>query len=108
MIWRFYVCCTVFSIWIGGGQPLLAQTPISQYEFNGDLTNAVLAPDGTFREGNDSSTAPTGTPTFGPGIDGTPEGAVLLDGLDDWIDVTTAGLPEGTVHSCCSHPMSEG
>ncbi|MEO2048129.1 MAG: LamG domain-containing protein [Pirellulales bacterium] len=101
MIWRFYVCCTVCSIWIGGGQSLLAQTPISQYEFNSDLTNAssvldkngALPPDGLFREGLDSETALEGTPLFGLGVDGSPNGAILLDGHNDWIDVTTAGLP---------------
>lgn len=105
MIWRSYVCCAVLSIWLTGGLSLLAQTPISQYEFNGDFTNAssfvdkngVPAPAGIFREGLDSSNSPEGTPRFGLGVDGTPSGAILLDGEDDWIDVTTAGLPGETV-----------
>jgi hypothetical protein len=105
MIWRTIICCLIFSFWVTWERSLPAQTLISQYEFNGDFTNAspfvdkngVPAPDGTFREGRNSVTAPEGTPLFGQGIDGTPDGAVLLDGLDDWIDVTTAGLPGETV-----------
>jgi hypothetical protein len=101
MICRFYVYCTVLSIWFIGGQSLLAQTLISQYEFNGNLTNSstfvdsndVPAPDGTFREGHFSDNAIEGVPTFGPGVDTTANGAILLDGFDDWIDVTTVGLP---------------
>ena len=105
MILRCVICCTVLSLGIAWERNLPAQTPISQYEFNGNFVNSssfvdkngIPAPDGTFREGHDSATAPEGTPLFGLGVDGTPEGAILLDGLDDWIDVTTAGLPGETV-----------
>lgn len=78
-----------------------AQTPISRYSFDGNLlnastfvdTNMVEAPDGTFREGADWATAVVGTATFARGVDGTAGGALVLDGIDDWIDVTTAGHP---------------
>jgi len=77
------------------------QTLLSQYEFNGDLTNAAtptatsggVAPDGTFKEGTDSATAPVGTPVFVTGIDGVLGSALLLDGVDDWVDITTDGHP---------------
>ena len=82
-----------------------AQTPISKYEFDGDLTNlsafvdknGTPAPDGTFREGGLSSTAVVGVPTFGLGVDGTPNGAIRLDGIDDWLDITVNGHPGETV-----------
>jgi concanavalin A-like lectin/glucanase superfamily protein len=101
MIMRSFICFALLLLWTAREQTLLAQIPISQYEFNGDFTNSssfedlhgVPAPAGTFREGPDSATAPEGVPLFGLGVDGTPNGAVLLDGLDDWIDLTIAGLP---------------
>ncbi len=91
----------IFSLLLLGSTSSNAQTLLSQYEFNGNLTNAstfmdtngVEAPDGTFREGTDLATAPVGSPTFVLGVDGTPSGALFLDGLNDWIDVTTAGHP---------------
>jgi len=79
-----------------------AQTPISQYEFNSDVLNAssfidkngAPAPDGTFRKGSLAATA-----SFGPSVDGTPNGALLLNGVDDWVDLTTAGHPSESVQA---------
>ena len=82
-----------------------AQTPISRYEFNGNLTNLSVfvdkngtpAPDGTLREGAISATATTGNPTYALGVDGTSSGAIVLDGIDDWLDITVDGHPGETV-----------
>ena len=74
-----------------------AATLLSRFEFDGDTTNEVAsAPDGVFREGNDATTAPASTPTFGPGVDGTPGGAILFDGVDDWVDASNTAFPNDT------------
>ncbi|MEQ8836962.1 MAG: LamG-like jellyroll fold domain-containing protein, partial [Lacipirellulaceae bacterium] len=87
--------------------PVFGQTLLSQYKFDGDLTNSstfmdtngTLAPDGTYRTGTDSATAAAGTPTFTTGVDGTPNGAIVFDGnsgeggSNGWVDITTAGHP---------------
>lgn len=73
-----------------------AQTILSQYPFNGDLLNSSTfanAPHGTFREGATVAGSVAGTAQFGRGVDGTVGGALRLDGIDDWIDVTTGGHP---------------
>jgi hypothetical protein len=78
-----------------------AQTLITRYNFNGDLLNAstfvdanlVTAPHGTFREGATVAGSVAGTATFGTGVDGVSNGALVLDGVDDWVDLTTAGHP---------------
>jgi hypothetical protein len=74
-----------------------AQTILSQYPFNGDLLNSSTfanpAPHGTFREGATVAGSVAGTAQFGRGVDGTAGGALRLDGVDDWIDVTTGGHP---------------
>lgn len=85
--------------------PAVAQTLLSQYLFDGDLTNNSIfvdtngdpAPDGTFRRGTDSATAVGDTPTFVNGVDGSANGAILFDGTDGWVDVTTAGHPGAPV-----------
>jgi hypothetical protein len=77
------------------------QTPLSRYNFDGNLENASNfvdtqgrpAPDGTFREGTNSATAPEGVATYGFGVDGKAHGALVLDGVDDWVDVGLAGHP---------------
>jgi len=94
----FAVLAVVFT---ASGTKVFSETLLSRYEFNGDLfnsstfvdSNGISAPDGLFREGADSTTAVAGTPAFTMGVDGTPSGAILLDGNDDWVDVTTAGHP---------------
>ncbi|MCH2114582.1 MAG: hypothetical protein MK171_06705 [Pirellulales bacterium] len=56
---------------------------MSQYEFDGDLSNssshvdanAVEAPNSTFKEGHVADTAVTGTATFGTGLDGSANAA---------------------------------
>lgn len=74
-----------------------AQTILSQYKFDGDLLNAATfvdpPPHGTFREGLTVAGSTLGTATFGRGVDGVENGALRLDGVDDWIDITTAGHP---------------
>jgi len=90
-----------------------AQTILSQYEFNGDLTNSssfvdsnlVVAPDGVLKLGRVSATAVTGTATFGTGVDGSPKGSLILDGVDEWIDVTTSGHPGESVPSGPQSPV---
>lgn len=74
---------------------------VAQYDFDGDLTDSsgyvdLLSnptADGIFREGSDSATAVVGTPTFGGGYDGSSNGAIMLDGVDDWIDMGLNGRP---------------
>jgi hypothetical protein len=81
--------------------PAQAQTLLSQFKFDGNLLNESTfvdsdmnpAPDGTFREGTDAVAAPAGTAIFGRGVDGVAAGALRLDGVDDWVDLTTAGHP---------------
>lgn len=74
-----------------------AQTILSQYQLNGDLLNSSTfanpAPHGTFRQGTTVAGSVAGTPTFGRGVDGTANGALRLDGVDDWVDLTTGGHP---------------
>ena len=85
--------------------PAQAQTILSRYNFDGDLLNAstfvdvnmVEAPDGTFRQGATVLGSTAGTPTFARGVNGTPGGALALDGVDDWIDLTVDGHPGDTV-----------
>lgn len=96
------ICVLSTSLFSAEGS---AQTLLSQYLFNGDLTNSSTfiddngtpAPNGTFRRGVDSSSAIAATPTFVPGVDGTSDGAILFDGTDGWVDATTAGHPGAPV-----------
>lgn len=72
------------------------QTILSQYPLNNNLLNSsasASAPHGTFREGTTVAGSIDGEATFGRGVDGTPNGALRLDGVDDWIDLTTGGHP---------------
>ncbi|QDS97134.1 LamG-like jellyroll fold domain-containing protein [Adhaeretor mobilis] len=75
-----------------------ADAQISSYQFDGDLTNGnVAAPDGTFRQGTSSLESVTSTATFGVGVLGDVNGALRLDGVDDWVDLTVNGHPSGDV-----------
>jgi hypothetical protein len=90
-------CCSAFFASLGAH----AQTLITRYNFDGDLLNAstfvdanmVTAPHGTFREGATVAGSVAGTAAFGIGVDGVANGALVLDGVDDWVDLTTAGHP---------------
>ena len=84
---------------------LVAQSPISQFSFDGDLENSssfldrnsLEAPDGTFREGLLSGVSVIGTASFTTGVDGAPGGALVLDGVDDWVNLSVDGHPGDTV-----------
>ena len=79
---------------------VIGQTPITQFLFDGDLLNAsgfvdkngIPAQDGTFRESGQ-----IGTATYALGVDGTPQGALLLDCLlytsSSPRDLTTSRMP---------------
>ena len=82
--------------------PVAGQTLIAHYNFDGNLESEPInvlsppigaAPTGTFREGADAATATAGSAAFVLGVDGAPGSAILLDGVDDWIDLTTDGRP---------------
>jgi len=101
--WSFLLC-VVFLPCVSGVSN--AQSPISFYAFDGDLTNAssfmdkngVEAPDGILRQGLVSSTAQeVASPVFGLGVDGTIDGALVLNGSNQWLDITTNGHPGETV-----------
>jgi|GEM_PF-3113359 len=72
----------------------IGQVLLSRYEFNGNLNNSSVptaengnvAPNGTFGATGES-------PTFSIGVDGIAGSAILLDGVNDWIDITTDGHP---------------
>ncbi|HAK95665.1 MAG TPA: hypothetical protein DCM87_11840 [Planctomycetes bacterium] len=63
---------------------------VAHFPFNGDVADASgNANDGTFVTVNEPL-----TPTFVEGFDGTPSGAILFDGVDDYVNVLQArGLP---------------
>ena len=80
-------------------------TLLSHYKFDGNLTNSstfldvngVAAPHGTFRRGTSSASAVIDVPTFTTGVDGSANGAIVFDGVNGWVDVTTAGHPGATI-----------
>ncbi|MAT67984.1 MAG: hypothetical protein CMJ58_00495 [Planctomycetaceae bacterium] len=98
--WQAALLVIAFATGTADGQTLL-----SHYKFDNNLlnassfvdTNGTPAPDGTFRVGTDSATAVASTATFTTGVDGTANGAILFNGLDQWVDVTTAGHPGAPV-----------
>jgi hypothetical protein len=82
-----------------------AQQPISYFPFDGTLVNeasardtsGLEAPDGIFRQGVDAATAVEADPRYVLGVDGTRHGALLLDGLHEWVDLSLRGQPGATV-----------
>lgn len=79
-------------------QPIL----IAHFKFDGSLDSETIdiasppistPPAGTLREGADAGTATTGTAVYGQGVDGMAGGALMLDGVDDWLDLTVSGRP---------------
>jgi hypothetical protein len=86
--------CGIFGNVATRGQ---TATLLSRFEFDGNLVNSVSsAPNGVFREGTNALTAPASTPTFGLGVDGTPNGSIFFDGINDWVDASTGAFPNNT------------
>lgn len=87
----------IFALLVGDTE-VHGQTPISRYLFDGDLVNSQdAALNGTLRQGTDSATAATGVATFAVGVSGDINGALRLNGSDQWVDLTMGGHPNGTV-----------
>ena len=82
MGWRVFTGC-LFVLFLSTA---IRADLVSHFSFDGDLLDPVSGNDGTF-VGADAA-------TFVEGYDGTADGAVSFDGVDDFVNVAqTAGLP---------------
>ncbi len=76
-------------------------TLIAQYNFDGNLNDSsgyvdLLSnptPDGVFMEGTSSTGSTPGTAVYTNGYDQAAGGALLLDGVNDWVDLGLSGRP---------------
>ncbi len=92
-------CATLATL--GFSVSMASGALVAQYNFDGNLNDSSgfvdllgnPTPDGVYMEGTSYNGSTAGTATYTTGYDQSAGGALLLDGVDDWIDMGLTGRP---------------